>query len=416
MSERDAMVTLEEPRQASCRLDLTGLDCADCAQTLAASLSALRGVRTARVHFPESVAEIAYDPEQIQQNTLIERVRALGYDVHDTGRRWVFDVQGMDCQDCARTVEAGVRRLAGVREAVVNLPAGTLTVTPHGGDISPEVIVTVVSQAGYTARLQQAGAQPTTAWWRRRRVAEVAAAVALWCLGLVLERAGTGVFAVVPFLAAMAIAGYPVVRAAWFAVQARRADMNVLMTLAAAGAMAIGKWEEASSVLILFALGLTLQSLTIERTRRAIQALMQLAPAEARVRRDGEERTVPVASIAVGDVVIVRPGERVPVDGVVMRGHSAVDQSPITGESLPVEASPESKVFAGSINGDGLLEIRTTTPASDTMLARIIHLVEEAQASRAPAQAFVDRFAAVYTPGGRRGGGAPGHGGAARCR
>lgn len=400
MSERDVLPLSQPAGHTSCRLELTGLDCADCAKTLATSLSALPGVTGAQVRFPEGVAEIAYDARTLQHGAIVERVRALGYDVREPRSRqstWTFDVQGMDCQDCARTVEAGVRRLLGVAEATVNLPAGTLIVTPGHAGVTPEAIIGAVSQAGYTARLRGA-ATASGSWWRKRRIAELAVAALLWLAGLGLERATSTAVYVVPFLGTMVIAGYPVARAGWFALRARRADMNVLMTLAAIGAMAIGKWEEAGSVLILFGVGLMLQTLTTERTRRAIQELMHLAPAEATVRRQGQDHAVPISEVQVGDVIIVRPGERIPVDGVVIRGRSAVDQSPITGESIPVDRGLEAPVFAGSINGDGLLEIRATTLATDTMLARIIHLVEEAQASRAPAQAFVDRFAALYTP------------------
>jgi Cd2+/Zn2+-exporting ATPase len=401
VSEIDGLPVFQQTGRTNCRLELTGLDCADCAKTLATSLSALPGVITAQVRFPEGIAEISYDAQTLRHGAIVERVRALGYDVREPQSRqstWTFDVQGMDCQDCARTVEAGVRRLPGVAGAAVNLPAGTLTVTPRNAGVTPEAIIDAVSQAGYMARLRGSATTASGSWWRKRRIAELAIAALLWLVGLALERATSAAVHVAPFVAAMVIAGYPVARAGWFAVRARRADMNVLMTLAAIGATAIGKWEEAGSVLILFGVGLMLQTLTTERTRRAIQELMHLAPAEATVRRQGQEHVVPISEVQIGDVVIVRPGERIPVDGVVIRGQSAVDQSPITGESIPVDRGPEAPVFAGSINGDGLLEIQTTTPASDTMLARIIHLVEEAQASRAPAQAFVDRFAAIYTP------------------
>jgi len=386
---------------ASCRLDLTGLDCADCARTVASSLSAMPGVRDARVSFPSGAAEISYDPARVEPAEFVERIRALGYDVRDTAAApWVFDVSGMDCADCARTIEAGVRRLPGVRDATVNLAAATLTVVPGGDELTPDAVIAAVTQAGYEARPRTASSSDPAerAWWRRRRVLETAIAAGLWLGGLAMELADASGIAVALFAVAMVVAGYPVARAAWFALRARRADMNVLMTLAAIGAAAIGEWEEASSVLILFAIGLTLQTMTIERTRRAIQALLNLAPAEATVRRDGREERVPVASVAVGETVVVRPGERIPVDGVVMSGRSAVDQSPITGESIPVVAEPQSEVYAGTINGDGVLDVRATAVASDTTLARIIHLVEEAQTSRAPAQAFVDRFAAVYTP------------------
>jgi Cd2+/Zn2+-exporting ATPase len=174
--------------------------------------------------------------------------------------------------------------------------------------------------------------------------------------------------------------------------------MHALMSLAAIGGVLVGEWGEAASAMFLFAVARLLEEWAVGRARNAISALIELAPAEARVVTAAGERVVPVAQVAVGDRVRIRPGERVPVDGVIATGSSALDQAPITGESLPVDKEPGAAVFAGSINGHGALEVVSTTPAEDTTLARILHRVEEAQAARAPVQALVDRFAKVYTP------------------
>ena len=175
--------------------------------------------------------------------------------------------------------------------------------------------------------------------------------------------------------------------------------MNVLMTVSAVGAALLGEWGEGAAVVVLFALGGALQARTLERTRGAIRGLMALSPATAsRVERSGTENRVPVELLAVGDLVRVRPGERIPADGVVVEGTSAVDQSPITGESMPADKAPGDDCFAGTVNGPGALLLRVTHAAADSTLARVIHLVEEAQGSKAPAQLSVDRFAAFYTP------------------
>jgi Cd2+/Zn2+-exporting ATPase len=175
-------------------------------------------------------------------------------------------------------------------------------------------------------------------------------------------------------------------------------DIYVLMLIAVAGAIALGQWAEASSVVVLFALAQLLESRAMERARGAIRALMDLAPSSALVRRGSSETVVDVDDVRVGDVVIVRPGEKVPLDGLVCEGTSHVNQAPVTGESLPVEKGAGDEVFAGTINGRGALEIAVTRLRRDSTLARIIHMVERAQAQRAPSQAFVDRFARVYTP------------------
>jgi Zn2+/Cd2+-exporting ATPase len=325
----------------------------------------------------------------------------LSLETGETVRPWVFSVGGMDCADCARTVEMGVARLPGVASASVNFGSGTMTVHPAGQDtVTRQSIVSTVEQAGYTARERAArGTATLLPWWRSRRTQLIAAAMALWAVAFALERAGSApLWSAVPFLMAMVIAGLPIYRAAWFALRRRRMDMNVLMAIAATGAVAIGEFGEGSLVLVLFAVGSQLQSMTLERTRHAIDALLELAPDMATVRHAGVETRVPVDQTRPGDIVIVRPGERIPVDGEIVAGESAVDQAAITGESTLVSIEPGATVHAGTINSDGLIEVRSTRRAADSTLARIIHLVEEAQASRAPAQAFVDRFAAIYTP------------------
>ncbi len=187
-------------------------------------------------------------------------------------------------------------------------------------------------------------------------------------------------------------------RKAMRAVLARRLDMNVLMTIAVVGAVTIGDWAEAASVAFLFALAQLLETYSLDRARQAVRRLLDVAPPEASVRRNGEEVRVPVATVKPGEMILVRPGERIALDGIVRAGSSGVNQAPITGESMPVEKTAGAQVFAGSINGEGALEVEITHPAQETMLARIISLVEEAQAQKAPTQAFVERFAAIYTP------------------
>jgi Cd2+/Zn2+-exporting ATPase len=187
-------------------------------------------------------------------------------------------------------------------------------------------------------------------------------------------------------------------RKACSAVKVGALDINVLMLVAAAGAVLLGQWSEAATVVFLFALAQALEARTLDRARSAIRALMDLTPSDALVRDASGERRVDVEQIAPGATIVVRPGEKIPLDGQVAAGQSAVNQAPVTGESLPVDKQPGDEVFAGTINGRGALDIRVTRHRRDTTLARIIHLVERAQAQRAPAQALVERFARVYTP------------------
>ncbi|MEO2090286.1 MAG: heavy metal translocating P-type ATPase, partial [Gemmataceae bacterium] len=193
--------------------------------------------------------------------------------------------------------------------------------------------------------------------------------------------------------------GWTVAPKAWVAAKRLRPDMNLLMTVAVAGAVGLGEWLEAASVAFLFALSLALEAWSVGRARRAVAALMDLTPPSARLLGPGGRvELVPPESVPVGARFLVRPGDRLPLDGRVVEGAGGVDQSPITGESVPVQKGPGDEVFAGTINGDGLLTVESTKPASDTTLARITRMVGEAQSRRAPSEQWVERFARVYTP------------------
>ncbi|MGO3928346.1 heavy metal translocating P-type ATPase [Rhodopseudomonas pseudopalustris] len=204
---------------------------------------------------------------------------------------------------------------------------------------------------------------------------------------------------IMAYLAAILLGGRFVVVKAWYSLRNLRPDMNLLMTVAVVGAAAIGEWFEAATVSFLFALSLAIEGWSIGRARKAIAALLDLAPKTARrLADDGTETSVPVDAMTPGDRFLVMAGERIPLDGRVVAGSGAVNQAPITGESVPVEKEPGAEVFAGTINGDGTLTIETTRLVQDTALARIIKMVDSAHANRAPAEQWVERFARVYTP------------------
>ena len=218
-------------------------------------------------------------------------------------------------------------------------------------------------------------------------------------MGFAAQLAGGGAALVVAGLRlAIALAGVAPARKAWLSLKRRSLDIQVLMVVAVAGAMAIGEWAEGATVVWLFAISQWLEVRTMERAREAIREVMALAPVEARVKNGAHEHVVPVDRVAIGATIVVRPGEKIPLDGLVVAGRSDVNQAPITGESLPVERGPGDEVYAGTINGRGALDVRVTRAVRDTTLARIVHLVETAQAQRAPAQLFIDRFARWYTP------------------
>ena len=310
--------------------------------------------------------------------------------------RTVVRVEGMDCASCAATVEKRVSALPGVSRATVNFAVGRLD-AEHDPGLSLEELEGAVRAAGYgVARTEEA---ERTTFWRTPRALLTVASALLFLAGLALSVAGAPQVALMgTYLAAIVVGGVPIFRAALAGLRARHLDMNVLMSAATVGAVGIGEWAEAASVVVLFAAGNALQVYAIDRTRGAVKALVRLAPNEVLVRREASEMVVPTDEVGAGETVVVRPGERLAVDGKVVEGSSAVDEAPVTGESVPVEKGPGDGVYSGSLNGQGGLLVRATKRAGDSTLQRIARLVEEAQAKKAPAEQFVDRFSRVYTP------------------
>ncbi len=338
----------------------------------------------------------------------------------------LLQVGGMDCGGCVKTIEASLEQMAGVTEALVSFTTGRLKVTYNLREVSETAIFDRVTALGYTAKQIPAvsafdtddsspnvekethlGTKPTETtdltgkkfWLKSRRGQSVILAGVGIVLGLMTQYLGLSVWIARAFYGIGIIgAGYPIARAGLFELRLRRADMNLLMTISVIGAVILGDWFEGALVVFLFSLGTTLQSFTFGRTRNAIRALMDLTPPTATVKRSGQEVTVPVEAVLLGDILTLRPGQRVALDGVIVSGYSAIDQSPITGESIPEDKAPGDLVFAGTLNQAGFLEVKVTHTARDTTVAKIVHLVEEAQSSRAPSQQWVERFAAVYTP------------------
>ncbi|RPJ69749.1 MAG: cadmium-translocating P-type ATPase, partial [Acidobacteria bacterium] len=263
---------------------------------------------------------------------------------------------------------------------------------------TPADVAEAVAATGMRAWLESEPPASSTLALPRTRVALVTVSGLAFLAGLGAGFAGLRALSFAAYGLSVLAGAAITARRALGSVRARSLDINVLMLVAVAGALVIGEWSEASAVIFLFALAQWLETRSMERARHAIRALMELAPSEAVVLRNGRERRLPVADVAVGDTLIVRPGERIALDGVVASGTSEVNQAPITGESLPVDKGTGDEVFAGTINGHGGLDVRVTRLSGDTTMARIISLVEVAQAQRAPSQAFVERFARYYTP------------------
>ena len=309
----------------------------------------------------------------------------------------VFRVEGMDCNEEVIILERRLKPLVGLEALSADLIGQRLHVKYDAAKLTTSAMVDAVGETGMRMWLEHEepmlGGSALTWRWK----------LMLGCGGLlvsaaVLDRFGTTHAALLLYLGAVAVGIVYPLRRGMTAARSHTLDINVLMVIAVAGALALGDWPEAATVVFLFAVAQWLEVRTMERARQAIRALIDLAPREALVRRDGREQRIPVDAVVPGDETIVRPGEKVPLDGIVLGGRSDVNEAPLTGESRPIDKAPGDEVYAGTINGHGAIEVRVVRLGRDSRLARITHLVETAQSRRAPVQSFVDRFARVYTP------------------
>lgn len=335
-------------------------------------------------------------------------------------RQAVFKIHGMDCGDEVAALKREVGPVVGGEDKLAfDLVNGRMFVLGRTDALPIELLEKAVLRTGMTAELWQEGAtsDASIAEERRRRTQTLlttasgllaAAGLALHAVlggglaaavGAVETTGGTPLPAIAAYVLSTLFAVRYVAPKALLSARRLRPDMNLLMVVAVAGAIGIGEWFEAATVSFFFALALALETWSLGRARRAVAALMELAPTVARVRHaDGNESEVPAEQVAVGAHIVVRPGDKIPLDGRVIAGESEVNQAPITGESVPVPVEPGKEVFAGTINGEGALEIQTTKAAQDTTLARIIRMVGSAQSRRAPSEQWVEQFARVYTP------------------
>lgn len=320
--------------------------------------------------------------------------------------RITLPVTGMDCTSCAAHIEQSVSNLPGVEDVQVLFSAERATITFDPDLVTTGQIKAAIGAAGYgvpeeaVAASLEAGRRDVgqiIGWGVLGMVAVVVLVAALGeRLGIfdrVVERLPWWIPAV-----AIVVGGWPVLRGVITAAMQRQITSHTLMAAGVIAAIAVGEWTTAALIVFFMRFADWMEDLTTERSRQALQRLVALQPAVAHVLRDGREVAVPVAEVPVGDTVIVRPGERIPVDGQVIAGEAPVDQSPITGESIPVDKASGDSVFAATVALAGALEVQATRVATDTTFARIVRLVEEAEARKAPVQRFADRFSTYYLP------------------
>lgn len=368
-----------------------------CVARLEERLLSARGVERAHITRSDGQAFfcIHYAPQQITLRQVQQLADQSGAAVASRFRHESLRILGMDCADCAASLEHILARLSGVLAVSVSYAAERMQIEYDASLVNRAQILQRIDGMGY-----QVHEQPARGWLgEHAELARSLLAGLLLALGLasqvLLWPSGLSIGL---FAGSMLAGGYDAARHGLAAVRHLRFDVDLLMVLAASGSAGLGRWAEGAFLLFLFSLGHALERHAMQRARGAIQSLGEISPQTARVRREGAERQLPVEQLLRGDRVIVRPGERLAADGVVVDGRSAVDQSPLTGESLPVEVAAGDAVLAGSLNGEGALEIEVTQLSKDSTLARVLVLVREAQTQKSPTQQLTERFTRRFVP------------------
>ena len=409
---------------------VTGMTCANCALNIERNMRKLPGVKEANVNFTTEQAAISFDSDEIQIQDVVEKIHDAGYGVPKTTVE--FPVTGMSCANCAMTIERTLKKeVPGVVRASVNLAAERASVEYIPTLATMDDMIAAIEKAGYGA-IRPAGALEDEDAELAARNAEIRNQTRRFLVGVLFTAPlfflsmgrDFGLFGLWSHAAwvnwlFLALAtpvqfytGWDYYTGGWRSLKNRSANMDVLVAMGSSVAYfyslslllypPLGKhvyFETSAVIITLIKLGKMLESRTKGKTGGAIRKLMGLRPKTATILENGKEKDMPLSQVKVGDIVIVRPGESIPVDGVVLEGDSSVDESMLTGEPLPVDKGLRDKVTGGTINGEGRLKFEATRVGKDTALARIIRLVQEAQGSKAPIQALADRVAAVFVPG-----------------
>ena len=411
------------PDKKQLTIPVTGMTCANCALAIERGLKKMEGVHNATVNFAAERVTLEYDPSVVDEKRVVATIDDLGY--HATTAKVELPIRGMTCANCALTIERALRKLDGVVEANVNLANERATVEYIPTAVTLADIKRAIVDVGYEVVEAGAGEEVEDAeraarereirTQRRKLIAGVALSVIISILSMGVDGGLLPDFAWRPYLLlaltipVQFVIGWQFYRGGYKALRAGSANMDVLIAMGSSAAFLYSVagtfflhghlyYDTAAVIITLIILGKYLEARAKGRTSEAIKRLMGLAPKTARVIRDGAEVEVPVGEVRVGDVVVVRPGERIPVDGVVVEGQSAVDESMLTGESLPVEKGPGSPVVGATVNKQGLLKFQATQVGKGTVLAQIVRMVEQAQGSKAPIQRLADRVSAVFVP------------------
>lgn len=370
--------------------------CSHCTQRLQSVLAVEAALDEVHLVEKEDASGLCihYDPEKINLPKLDSLVTSAGARLADQYRHVNLYITGMDCSDCSALIEHHLERMPGILSAKVSYASEQLVVEYDRKITSLAKIKKRIKPLGFKLHEQA----PRAAFWAKYKeiLISLTAGAILLLSWLLSKPEPTLSFALT--LTAFAIAGFFTIRHSLHALKQKQVDIDVLMIIAAFGAGAIGAWFEGALLLFLFSLGHALEHFAMDKARHAVKALASLAPATAMVIRDGQQIEVPSETLAVGDSVLVKPGTRIPCDGEILEGNSAIDQAPITGESVPVDKTQGDEVFAGTINGQGTLTLNVTKASGDTVLSRMVRMVLEADTQRSPTQRFTLKFVKLFVP------------------
>ncbi len=374
---------------------ISGLDCPDCTSSLEKLIQKIPGVQSATIQFPSGKLTVRHEtaPEAI-----ISLIEQQGYSAvlksSDYTTVHTFNIQGLDCPDCTKSLEQLLLKRPGVKQVSLKFPSGKLLIEHTS---PPGEIISLIQAQGYTVALEGLAVNKR-AWWKDPATFSLFVGIILLAASFTLKASGYAGSLSYLFAFSVLTAGWPVFRAGSRSLLAGLLDMNVLMTIAVLGAAFLGDWLEAAAVVVLFGLGRALQAYTLANAERSLNALLTAAPSSVLKLVNGKSQEVDSATVQTGDTLLIRTGEVLAVDAVVQDGRAAVNQASVTGESLPRDVAPGDKLFAGSYPTDSQLTVTASSTMADSMLSRIKTLVENAQTEKPPSQEFVERFARIYTP------------------
>jgi Cu+-exporting ATPase len=399
---------------------ISGMNCASCAQTVEKALQAVEGVAQVRVNFATEKATIEYDPSQVKEADLAKAVESAGYSVVGEREKAIFKIGGMTCASCVQTIEKALNKAAGVFEANVNLATEQATIEFDPGVTNLRELEKVVEGTGYRVvraeeKEEEKVDEDIIKVQKSRRlfisalIPEVIVMILMMLHYMVVKIPGYNLTVALLGFPIVFLSGWPTHRASWRAIRHGRANMDVLISLGSVPPYLMGLAvfifpaaafiEMATTIVTFHLLGRFLEVRAKGKASQAIKKLLQLGAKTARILVDGMEKEIAIEEVKVGDIMVVRPGEKIPTDGVIVEGESAIDESMATGESMPVNKKMGDEVIGATINRQGLLKIKATKIGKDTFLSQVIKMVEECQGSKVPIQEFADRITGYMVPG-----------------